>query len=529
MGANDLSTCEKGVTMPVRCAEMRYLVNAMVAAALALAAWATIPAAWAAEPFRFADDAMSGQLVVKFRAGAPSSLVIGSFNINKLVGERARLLDPMPRIDGIVIDVPSARRGGGVATATLNKLRKDPAVEYAEPNYIYYADRSPTDPLVKDMWYLGTISAFEAWEQRADSPEIVVAVIDTGVYLNHEDLRGHIWTNTKEVPDNGVDDDKNGYVDDIHGWNFVQGHSNPTAELVFGAGRGCAPDASKRAYEFHGTHVAGTIGALGENGKGIIGITRKVRIMPIKALGGPCGSGLTSSLIQAVAYAVENGAQVINMSLGGANKSVILGEQLRAASERGILIVAAADNEANDNDAKPSYPASYDIPGLIAVAASGRNDALAPFSNYGSRSVHLAAPGVRILSSVPLGASPEGPKSGYGQLDGTSMAAPVVSGAVALLVAQFPGLSQIAIKRRLLESVDPVEALRGKVSSNGRLNLRRALGSAFVSSPTKPKPTRPPVMRDIGGIRIGPPAGGPAAPLEPHTLPSGGLTGKDLK
>ena len=462
----------------------------------------------AAEPFRFADAAMSGQLVVKFRADAPASQVIGTFNINQLVGERARLLDPMPRIDGIVIGVPS--RGAAVVQATLSKLRADPAVQYAEPNYIYYADRAPTDPLVKDMWFLETISAFEAWEQRADGPEVVVAVIDTGVYMNHEDLRGHIWTNAKEIPDNGVDDDNNGYVDDIHGWNFAQGHNNPTAELVFGAGPGCAPDASARAYEYHGTHVAGTIGALSENGKGIVGISRKVRIMPIKAMGGPCGAGLMSSLIQAVAYAVENGAQVINLSLGGGENSIIFREQLKAASAKGVLIVAAAGNEANNNDAKPRYPASYDIPGLITVAATMWNDTLAPFSNYGSRSVHLAAPGVRILSSVPVGASPEGPKNGYGMLDGTSMAAPVVSGAVALLVAQFPRMARIDIKRRLMESVDPVEALRGKVASGGRLNLLRALGTAFISSPTKPKPAR-------------------SAPLGARTLPSGGLTGRDLK
>ena len=508
---------------------MRSLGNGLAAAFLALAAWTAVPAARAAEPFRFANDAIPGQLVVKFRSDAPAQLVIGSFNINELVGERARLLDPMPRIDGIVIDVPSARRGGGVAVATLSRLRANPAVQYAEPNYIYYADRGPTDPLVKDMWFLETISAFDAWEQRADSPEVVVAVIDTGVYLNHEDLRGHIWTNTKEIPDNGLDDDKNGYIDDIHGWNFVQGHNNPTAELVFGAGPGCAPDASKRAYEYHGTHVAGTIGALGENGKGIIGITRKVRIMPIKALGGPCGSGLTSGVIQAIAYAVENGAHVINMSLGGGGNSLIMREQLRAASERGVLVVAAAGNAKNNNDAKPSYPASYDIPGIIAVAASGQDDALAPFSNYGSRSVHLAAPGVRILSSVPVGASPEGPKSGYGLLSGTSMATPVVSGAVALLIAQFPKMARIDIKRRLIETVDPVETMRAKVASGGRLNLGRALGSAFVSSPTKTKSTGPAAVRDIGGIKIGPPPSGPSAPSGPSTLPSGGLTGKDLK
>jgi subtilisin family serine protease len=513
--------------MPLRYAEMISLSKVMAAAALAFAAWTVMPAA--AEPFRFANDAMSGQLVVKFHPGTPSSLVIGTFNINEFVGAQARLLDPMPRIDGIVIGVPAAERGTGVTSATLSKLRANPAVQYAEPNYIYYADRAPTDPLVKDMWFLKTISAFEAWEQSTESPEVVVAVIDTGIFMNHEDLRGHIWTNAKEIPDNGVDDDKNGYVDDIHGWNFAQGHSNPTAELVFGAGPGCAPDGAKRAYEFHGTHVAGTIGALGENGKGIVGISRKVRIMPIKALGGPCGSGLTSSLIQAVAYAVENGAHVINMSLGGGQNSIILREQLKAASQKGVLVVAAAGNEANNNDAKPSYPASYDIPGIISVAASGQNDALAAFSNYGSRSVHLAAPGVGILSSVPLGASPEGPKSGYGRLDGTSMAAPVVSGAVALLVAQFPRMARIDIKRRLLESVDPIEALRGKVASGGRLNLRRALGTAFISSPTKPAPTRPAPVRDIGGIKIGPPVDGASAPSGPHTPSSGGLTGKDLK
>ena len=385
--------------------------------------------------------------------------------------------------------------------------------------------------MVKDMWHLGNISAFAAWERRAGREGVVVAVIDTGVFLNHEDLRGNIWTNDREIPDNGVDDDGNGYVDDVHGWNFVRGNNNPTAELVFQPASGCAPNPSKKqTYELHGTHVSGTIGALGDNGRGIVGIARDVRIMPLKVMGGPCGSEMTSNIIQAVQYAVENGANVINMSLGGGGRSEILLEQLKAAGERGILVVAAAGNEAKDNDMRPSYPASFDLATLISVAASGADDGLARFSNFGATSVDLAAPGVRILSSVPEGSTPQGPKSGYVPLSGTSMAAPVVAGAVALMIAQYPGLPMSDIRRRLLDSVDPVEALSGKVASGGRLNLGRALGAAVTPRwPKAPREPRRPV-RSIDGIRIGPAPTGRVAPVPSGaTMPSGELSGKDFQ
>ena len=195
-------------------------------------------------------------------------------------------------------------------------------------------------------------------------------------------------------------------MDDVHGWNFVRGNNNPTAELVFQPASGCAPNPSKKqTYELHGTHVSGTIGALGDNGRGIVGIARDVRIMPLKVMGGPCGSGMTSNIIQAVQYAVENGANVINMSLGGGGRSEILLEQLKAAGERGILVVAAAGNEAKDNDMRPSYPASFDLATLISVAASGADDGLARFSNFGGD------------VGGPRGAGGEDPQQRAGRID----------------------------------------------------------------------------------------------------------------
>ena len=253
----------------------------------------------------------------------------------------------------------------------------------------------------------------DAWNLSVGSEDVVVAVVDTGVDYTHPDLRSNIWRNTREANGRaGVDDDGNGYVDDVYGWDFANSRPN-------------AFDDNK-----HGTHCAGIIGAE-KNGIGTIGINQKVRIMPLKFLAGN-GSGDTRAAIQAIDYAVANGARVISNSWGGGGYSSLLNDAIQRAIARGVYVVAAAGNESNDNDARPTYPAGY--PGVISVASSDQSDGLSYFSNFGSRSVFIAAPGSSIYSTVPGGS--------YEQLSGTSMATPQVSGAIALALSLNRGVGR---------------------------------------------------------------------------------------
>ena len=295
----------------------------------------------------------------------------------------------------------------------LAKLRGNPLVEYAEPNYIIRTLATfpndppfdPGDPNYGALWGLhnmgqtgGTpdadIDAPEAWDIHKGSSDVVIAVIDTGVAYNHPDLddgtRNNIWTNDVELNGTpGVDDDGNGYVDDVYGWDFVGGDSDPTD------------------YLFHGTHVAGTIAALGNNSTGITGVNWYASIMPLRIFGAS-GYGDTAKAIEAILYAANNGARVINASWGGEGFSQALYDAISYANDAGCLFVAAAGNSGDDNDINPFYPASYDLPNIISVAATEHNDNLAGFSNFGATSVDVAAPGLNVLSSIPfIGLGPE--------------------------------------------------------------------------------------------------------------------------
>jgi subtilisin family serine protease len=290
----------------------------------------------------------------------------------------------------------------------LAKLRANPLVEYAEPNYIIRVLATPDDPQFVQLWGLdntgqtgGTpdadIDAPEAWDITKGDPSVVIAVIDTGVAWSHPDLPGNIWTNPGEDPwsdpndpttGNGIDDDGNGKVDDWRGWDFVGEDNDPTD------------------YLFHGTHVSGTIGAIGNNSTGITGVNWYASIMSLRIFGA-FGFGDTAKAIEAITYAADNGARVINASWGGGGFSQALYDAISYANDTGCLFVAAAGNGGadgigDDNDQDPFYPASYDLPNIISVAATDHNDNLAVFSNYGTTSVDVAAPGVAILSSIPI-------------------------------------------------------------------------------------------------------------------------------
>lgn len=287
----------------------------------------------------------------------------------------------------------------------INKLQSNPNVESVEPNYIYKPSKVPNDPKFGKLWgqnnagqpvygISGTsnadMDAPEAWDISTGSDSVVIAVIDSGVDYPHEDLAANMWKNPKEIPGNGIDDDNNGYVDDVYGIDTANDTSDPIDVVAEDGG--------------HGTHVAGIIAAVGDNGRGVVGVSWNAKIMALKFL--TTGGGSTSDAIECLEYVVAQkkaGVNIvaINGSWGGGGFSQTLKDSIEAANNLGILFIAAAGNDGSDNDVTPQYPSSYDLSGIIAVAATDQNDVLADFSNYGATSVDLSAPGTNILSSTP--------------------------------------------------------------------------------------------------------------------------------
>jgi hypothetical protein len=328
-------------------------------------------------------------------------------------------------------------------------------VEYAEFNPIVSICATPDDPSYSRQWSLATVHAPEAWDVCQGANEVVVAIIDTGVDYNHRDLQGNLWVNEAElkgIP--GVDDDNNGYVDDVHGYNFAYNNSDPMDD------------------HGHGTHVAGTVAAAGNNGLDVVGICWNARIMPIKILGAE-GDGTAADAVPAIYYAVANGADIISGSWGGPDSSDALQEAVAYAQRQGVIVVAAAGNE---NSSTPYYPAAYHD--VLAVAATDSSDHRWYLSNYGDW-VDLAAPGREIVS---LGRSTAGTTGGslISTKSGTSMAAPHVSGACALLLSANPLLTSEELLEILTTSGDPIAA--GTCSSNTRLNVYKALQAAIPSN-----------------------------------------------
>ncbi|MEM6802214.1 MAG: S8 family serine peptidase [Bacteroidota bacterium] len=358
-------------------------------------------------------------------------------------------------------------------------------IRLIEPDVSYFANGLPNDPMIEDQWFhhnqgqsggtLGKdISMAQAWEVETGEQNVVIGVIDSGIDWNHPDLIDNIWQNLAEDADgdgvvlewdgskwifdpgdeNGVDDDGNGYVDDFIGWDFVNGDNNPMDDHESG----------------HGTHVAGLIAAKGNNGIGISGVAWNAQIMGLKILS-ETGAGYSSDAIAALDYAVMMGAKLSNNSWGGGLASQLLDFGISNAAQAGHTFVAASGNNfGNDNDIAPLYPASYPHENIISVAASDHHDKAANFTNIGANSVDLFAPGTGMLSTLP--------NNSYGYYSGTSMAAPLVSGAIALLISQQANLSPQAIKDRLFQSVDLVSDFGMKCKTGGRLNVFRLLHSS---------------------------------------------------
>ncbi len=364
-------------------------------------------------------------------------------------------------ISAMHIQVPD----GDDAAARVTQIRSFDKVLYVEPNYKLRLSALPNDPDFGQLWGLhnngdgggvddADIDAPEAWDIKTGS-SIIVAVIDTGIDHLHPDLAANMWVNPEEIADNGIDDDGNGYIDDVNGYDFGDDDADPMDDVVG-----------------HGTHCAGTIGAVGNNSLGVCGVNWSVKLMACK-IADATGGLDTAGAIAAIEYAWRNGARVSNNSWGGYGFSQALYDAIQVAGENGHLFVAAAANDANDNDATPAYPASFDLDNIIAVAATDRSDGLANFSNYGATTVDLGAPGVAILSTLPTAGSQMGAE--YGEAQGTSMATPHVTGAAALILAADDRLSVAALKAALLDNADPISSLSGKCVTGARLNVGNAM------------------------------------------------------
>jgi len=351
--------------------------------------------------------------------------------------------------------IAHVKLGAGMTTEQVLELYRDhPLIEYVEPNYILRAHALPDDPDFDLLWGLrntgqtgGTsgadIDVEQAWEVTTGSHDVVVGVIDTGVDYTHPDLADNIWINPGEIPDNDIDDDSNGYVDDVRGWDFVNDDNDPMDD------------------HSHGTHVSGTIGAVGDNGIGVVGVSWKVRIIPLKFLNSG-GTGDTAGAIAALEYAAAAGASITNNSWGGSVYSRPLLDAINAAADAGVLVVTSAGNDSRNTDMFPQFPSSFDSPNIVAVAATDHFDGLAWFSNYGFKSVDLGAPGDNTYSTMP--------GNGYGYKYGTSMAAPHVCGVAALIKSVAPHIGVIELKNLILNNVESIPSLAGITATGGKLS-----------------------------------------------------------
>lgn len=397
---------------------------------------------------------------------APPASVPGQVLVKYLAGSSAAVRTTAMRAVGTVVikDYPgfNMQLVGLPAGMTLNEgitaLRNIAGVAYAEPNYLYKASTVPNDQMYPSLWGMEKINAPEAWNVLTGAGQIVVADIDTGVDYTHPDLEDNMWVNTGEIADNEIDDDANGYVDDIYGINAIANAAKPGDPMDDNG---------------HGTHTSGTIGAVGNNGEGVAGVNWSVKIMALKYLDED-GFGATSDAITCFEYVVKMKAKGVNIrvtnnSWGGGGQSKALQDAIDACGAIGVVNVCAAGNEGmdNDNGLWPNYPSSYPSASIVAVAASDQDDNPTWFTNWGATTVDVAAPGESILSTYPGG--------GYVFMSGTSMACPHVAGAAALMLGLNPNMTVAEIKSQIMSTGDTVAWSGTPILSNKRLNLKRCL------------------------------------------------------
>lgn len=421
------------------------------------------------------EDATKSEVLVRFRAGTSEETIrndVERFNDD--------IEDQIESVQGL--EIIRAEDGEDVKEV-VKEYAALPEVEYAEPNFeikaepeignvVHYdasqslgenaAALGPNDPMFANQWALentgqnggkaqADIRAVKAWDKTKGSEKIVVAVLDTGVDYTHPDLLNNMWLRPANVPE--YTDESLGDIDDTHGFSAID--DNPMDD------------------NGHGTHCAGIIGAEGDNGFGIVGVNWKVEIMPLKFMAAN-GSGTTADAIECINYVIDRkkegvNVRIISASWGSRMKSKALEDAIRRAGEAGILFVAASGNDGANSDKTPHYPAGYNLPNIVSVAAMTRNDQLASFSNYGAKSVHVAAPGAEILSTWLNGS--------FEEHSGTSMATPVVSGVAALILSEHSNFTVEELRERLFKSVDKLDGLNGKVSTGGRINAAKAVGA----------------------------------------------------
>ena len=413
------------------------------------------------------------EVLVKFRSNVSLS------EIEKIAAKNNdRVEDEIESVKNLISIDDLDNADANMVAAQYNKMSD--LVEYAEPNFKIELDPTegaktvnavnrlsedsnlPNDPMFNEQWALSNtgqnggkadadMSALKAWEKSKGSNKVVIAVLDTGVDYTHPDLVTNMWFRPDNIPQ--YTDDELGTFNDTRGFDAADNQSDPMDD------------------NGHGTHCAGIIGAEGNNDEGIAGINWNVQIMPLKFLG-KGGFGSTKDAIESINYAIDRkrsgvNIRIISASWGSTQYSKALEDAIRAAGEAGILFVAAAGNNSTNNDNRPHYPSNYDLPNVISVAALDRNDQLASFSNFGVKTVHIAAPGREIVSTWL--------KDDYREASGTSMATPYVAGTAALILANEPDLSVEKLCENLPKSVDKIDSLYGKLQTGGRINAAKAL------------------------------------------------------
>ena len=422
--------------------------------------------ATATDPGSDESDSSKTEILVRFRPNVPRDAIERiTARLNDEVEDRIEAVDGLEVIED---------EDNQTAAEVVAQYRALSEVEYAEANSEIKLDHEgagkhvhANDELFFKQWGLfnhgqdggksgADISAMQAWAVTTGTDQVVVAVLDSGVDYTHPDLAANIWTRP-EIIKQYEDEDltSEGPVDDVHGFNVVDDNGDPMDD------------------NGHGTHCAGIIGAQGGNDIGIAGVNWTVKIMPLKFMDSD-GAGTTKDAIEAINYVINRkragvNVRVISASWGSTTNSRALEDVIRKAGQEGILFVAAAGNDHSDNDLKPHYPASYELNNVISVAAVDRNDELTSFSNWGERSVDVAAPGQQIVSTWL--------NHGFEEKQGTSMATPFVAGVAALVLSTNPAISIDELRTRLLNSVDAVPSLKGKVATGGRIDAAKAVGS----------------------------------------------------
>ncbi len=408
---------------------------------------------------------VEGEILIKYLEELPGqesykSSSQGATDVKARYGAKAKHL---PGLGNSRMELVQVDTNQGVSMSDiLKELNQIEEIEYAEPNHNYYLDSIPNDSSYNALWAMPKIQAPTAWNVRTSTANgVVVAVTDSGMQYTHNDLQANRWVNPNEVL-NGIDDDNNGYIDDIYGVSAIAGSGDPWDDM----------DQVSPGSEHHGTHVSGTIGAVGNNSQGVVGVAWQTKIMAVKIFNQMGGTN-TAAIVAGLEYARSKGATVVNASWGGGGFSQLLKDKLEDLDASGIAFINAAGNGnpwtgiGRDHDTSNIYPSSYNLPNIMSVHSSNPVDGKPVYSDYGRWSVDIGAPGDGITSTIGNGA--------YGNKTGTSMAAPHVAGAYALAKSEFPWESHMEILDRLRFSADRVAGLDGLSMTGGRLNLSKAL------------------------------------------------------